>query len=91
MAPRRLLVESAARKDLRGLPEYSDSALARIYLMFARSLDCGIPVRDAAAASREMRLIFLTLRELSPPKAGQDYPDEIAERREQRMRQNGTR
>lgn len=85
MAPRPLAVERAARRDLKELSAYGDSAVARTYLLLARQLDFGLPAREAAAAAREMRLIFLALHELSPAGEGGDYTDEVRARREARM------
>jgi hypothetical protein len=93
MPPRsraQISVERAARKDLAALREYGGSGLAKTYLLLARQLDEGLPARDAAAAVREMRLIFLALQELSPSKEGDDYTDELRARREKRMQAGGS-
>jgi hypothetical protein len=86
MAPRPLALERAARRDLRALRENSDSALARSYLLLARQLDMGIMTfRDEAAVIREMRLIFMTLHQMSGSAEEGDYTDELKARREARM------
>lgn len=91
MAPRPLAIERAARRDLKELKLYSDSGLARSYLLLARELDLGgLAARDAAAVAREMRLVFLALHDLSPSGEDGDYADEFTKRREARM-QGGTR
>jgi len=85
MAPRPLSVETAARRDLRALREYGNSGLARAYLALAREIDDGMPGRDLAAAVNSMRLVFLALQQLSPPKEGGDFTDELRARREANM------
>ena len=87
MPPRRpLAIETAARRDLKALPrEYSDSAVGKSYLLLARRLDAGVSTRDAATLAREMRLALLALHELAPPKAEDDFVDELRVAREKRM------
>jgi hypothetical protein len=82
---RPLAVEAAARRDLRKLRDYSNSGLARAYLLMARMLDEGMAERDAAAVAREMRLAFLTLQQLSPSRQENDDTDDLRARREARM------
>jgi hypothetical protein len=91
MASRRRIgpVERAARKDLRGFgAEYAKSAVGMAYLDAATRLDCNVPPtdRDAVALMREMRLLYLTLAELSPPAAGGDSVDEFTLKYEERMK-----
>lgn len=87
MAPRRLSVEAAARRDLAALPPlYRDSALGKTYLLLARRLDAGVSTRDAGQLAREMRQCLLTLHTLAPPKRADDPADELAKKREDRMR-----
>ena len=87
MPPKRpLAVERAARKDLRAFPAlYRDSAVARAYLLMARTLDDGVPAREAAGVAREMRLIMLALNALAPPKPEDDFVDEARAEHEQGM------
>lgn len=91
MPPRPLAIERAARRDLRALREHQDSALARTYLLLARELDVGgLAARDEAAVARELRLVFMTLHDMSPPKEAGDFTDELKERRENRMKGTGS-
>lgn len=86
-ARRTLAVERAARKDLQAFPPAQrDSALGRGYLVLARRLDAGMSDGDAVRAVNQMRLCLLTLNELAPPSAGDDFVDEFTKRREERMR-----
>lgn len=82
-----LAVERAARNDLKQFPDaYRTSALAKGYLMLARRLDAGISARDSAALLREMRQVLLTLHELSPAESPDSTVDQLADRREKRMK-----
>lgn len=81
-----IAVETAARKDLRALPElYRNSAVAKGYLLLARRLDAGVSVRDSTAALREMRLALMALYALAPAEVENSTVDELERRREQRM------
>lgn len=70
MAPRSIL--GKAREDLKklGLDE-RDSAVAAAYLLLAKTLDEGVPNRELAAMSREMRLTYAQLRDMG----GTQKPD----------------
>lgn len=83
-----LAIERAARRDLNALPElYRTSAVAKSYLLLARRLDAGVSARDSATLTREMRLCLMALYELAPPQEEGDFVDEIAQRREARMKE----
>jgi len=81
-----LAVERAARRDLRAIGKpYSESAVAKDYLLLARRLDAGVSAGDAVRLSREMRMQLLTLHELSPPVREDDFVDEVRNQREKHM------
>jgi hypothetical protein len=82
-----LAVERAARNDLKQFPDtYRNCAVAKGYLLLARRLDAGISARDSAALLREMRQVLLTLHELSPAESPDSTVDQLADRREKRMK-----
>ena len=87
---RRLGIERAARRDLRALKEYGDSGLAKAYLELARQLDEGVPARDAAAITAQMRLTLVELQRMGGSENEGDYTDELRARREARMAGGGT-
>ncbi len=85
-ARRPLAVEAAAKRDLATMPaEYRNSAIGKVYLLLARTLDVGVPARDKAVLGREMRLCLEMLHTLAPPSAKDDFVDEVKARREARM------
>jgi hypothetical protein len=87
MAARAGPAELAARRDLRAFPKiYRDSAIGKVYLALAADIDAGIPTRDKAAAAREMRLCYLTLNQLSPPKMASDFVDNAQSGHQERLR-----
>ena len=83
---RPLAVEAAARRDLAALePLYRNSAVAKAYLLLARTLDAGVPARDKAVLAREMRLCLELLKSLSPDMGADTFVDEVKARREAKM------
>ena len=83
---RPLAIEAAARRDLAALPaQYRNSAVGKAYLLLARTLDAGVPARDKAVLTREMRLCLDQLLTLAPPSAAGDFADELKARRETKM------
>lgn len=83
-------MERKARADLRGLPaDLRRGLLAETLLMLARRVDAGVSMRDAVAATREIRLGLEQLRELSPAGGADDVPDELSKKRENRIRAAG--
>ena len=80
-------IERKARKDIRILPaDYRDSAVAASYLMLARQLDEGVPAREMAAISREMRLCYAQLVDMGGTEKEDSQVDELRRRREERDR-----
>lgn len=84
-------VSTAARRDLRSLPRpYRDSAIGKAYVELAEMIDAGVPPKEAASVTRELRLCYMTLEAMAPHKPEDDFVDEVAARREARMRQAGS-
>lgn len=81
-------IETAARRDLRALPDdYARSAIGASYMLLARRLDFGVSARDAATLTRELRMALLALYELAPPTRENDPMDDLRARREKRMKE----
>jgi hypothetical protein len=79
-------VEAAVRRELATLSaKVRDGAQAHAAIMLAVSLDAGMPPRDAAAVSRELRVSMATLAAMSPERAEGDPIDELTARREARL------
>jgi len=82
-------VEKKARADLRKLrEEYRDSAIAQAYLQLARTLDEDPPAREISAISREMRLTYAQLLEMSGEQRPASVVDQLRRKREQRDQKN---
>lgn len=77
-------IERKARADLKTLADGGDSAVAASYLLLARQLDEGVPAREVASISREMRLCFAQLREMAGIVKEDSTVDELRKRREER-------
>lgn len=85
MTERAGAIERKARADLRQLPkDYRESAVGASYLLLARQLDEGVPAREIAAISREMRLCYGQLVEMGGTQKPDSTVDEIRKRREER-------
>lgn len=70
-------IEKKAKADLRKLGiDERNSAVAAAYILLARTLDEGVPNRELAAMSREMRLTYAQLREMG----GTQKPDSFVDR-----------
>lgn len=83
--------EAAAKRDLAALPPlYRDSALGVTYLVLARRVDTGVSTADAIKVASEMRRCLLALHALSPAKRAGDPADELARRRDERMKREAT-
>ncbi len=79
-------IEAAVRREITGLSEkVRDCAQAHAAIMLAVTLDAGMPPRDAAAVSRELRVSMATLAAMSPERAEGDPVDELTARREARI------
>lgn len=70
-------IEKKAKADLRKLGvDERNSAVGAAYIMLAQTLDEGVPNRELAAMSREMRLTYAQLREMG----GTQKPDSEVDR-----------
>lgn len=79
-------IEAAVRRELDTLSEkVRDGAQAHAAIMLAVTLDAGMPPRDAAAVSRELRMSMATLAAISPERAEGDIIDDLTARREARL------
>jgi hypothetical protein len=83
--------ETAVLRDLKALPEdLRKGAIAAVALGLARDLDeDGMTARDKAAMYAQLRMAMVTLREIAPGEARGDHTDEVRERREKRLSQQG--
>jgi hypothetical protein len=82
-------VERKARADLRSLPkEYRDSAIGQTYILLAMQLDEGVPARELASVSREMRLCYQQLVDMGGVEKPDSKVDELRRKREERDRGN---
>lgn len=87
---RRGPIERAAAKDLKGFERlYAESGVGKAYLDAAQRMDADPSDRDAVALSREMRLCYEMLNDLSPKQGDEDSVDEFTRKREERMRGMG--
>jgi hypothetical protein len=89
-APARGDVEQALDRDLGRLPPHlATGTLATSARKIARRLDQGVAVSLSAALHRELRVTLAQLGELAPLQKSEDVGDELADRREARMKQAG--
>jgi hypothetical protein len=85
-------LEQAVRRDLKALPENLRwSSLAVAAMKLARRWDAGMPARELAAVSRELRHIMSALDAKAPKKVGTDTADELRARRQRRIHSAGSR
>ena len=84
-------VERKARADLRSLPkQYRESAIAQTYVLLAVQLDEGVPARELASVSREMRLCYQQLVDMGGVEKPDSTVDEVRRKREERDRKYST-
>lgn len=83
--------ETAVQRDLKALPEdLRKGAIAAVALGLARDLDDGdMSARDKSGMYAQLRMAMVTLREIAPGEARGDHTDEVRERREKRLGQQG--
>lgn len=83
--------ETAVQRDLKALPEdLRKGAIAAVALGLARDLDDGdMSARDRSGMYAQLRMAMVTLREIAPGEARGDHTDEVRERREKRLSQQG--
>ena len=83
--------ERAVREDLRAFPpEVRKGAIAASMLALAQEVDVGgLAMRDKSQALREIRLCYVTLRELAPQGIGDDELDKQRKKRDERMKREG--
>lgn len=83
--------EEAVLRDLAALPEdLRKGGIAAIAITLAKALDAGdMSPRDTAAMAAQLRMSLTTLREIAPGEAKGDHTDEVRERRERRLAQQG--
>lgn len=84
-------LEEASISDLETFPEEArKTSMAVGMLYLARQLDQGdVSPREVTLYTKELRLLFMQLRELFPEKAEDDATDVASQRRERRMREQG--
>lgn len=84
-------IEEATILDLEGFPEEArrtSMAISMLYL--ARQLDQGdVSPREVTLYTKEIRLLFMQLRDLYPPVESDDDTDTAKQQRERRMREQG--
>lgn len=79
-------IEAATHRELAALSaKVRDSAQAHAAVMLAVTLDAGMPPRDAAAVSRELRTTMAALAAMSPERAEGDPIDDLTARRQARL------
>lgn len=83
--------ETAVLRDLAALPEdLRKGAIAAVALGLARDLDTlDMSPRDKTGMYAQLRTAMTTLREIAPGEAKGDHTDEVRERRERRLAQQG--
>lgn len=83
--------ETAVLRDLKALPEdLRKGAIAAVALGLARDLDQTLmTARDKSGMYAQLRMAMVTLREIAPGEARGDHTDEVRERRERRLAQQG--
>lgn len=79
-------MEKKARADIRKLqPKYRTSAMAAAYIMAAAMLDEGVPAREFASVSREMRLAYAQLVDMGGTQKAGSFVDQARKNREERV------
>lgn len=83
--------ERSVREDLKTFPpEVRKGSIAASMISLAQEVDVGgMTVRDKTQAIREIRLCYMTLRELAPAGIGDDELDRQRKKREERMKREG--
>jgi hypothetical protein len=80
-------VVEAVQRDLEELgPKAGESALAATAKVLAERLDGDSSTTSVALCAKELAATLRELRALAPPKREEDRVDEIAKRREQRLK-----
>lgn len=84
-------IEEATLSDLNSFPEEARAhhmAVSMLYL--ARQLDQrDVSPREVTLYTKELRLLYMQLRDLFPEKTEDDATDVASQRRERRMREQG--
>lgn len=84
-------IEEATIRDLGTFPEEArETTMAVSMLYLARQLDqMDVSPREVTLYTKELRLLFMQLRELYPEQTEDDATDVASRRRERRMREQG--
>jgi hypothetical protein len=84
-------IEEATLRDLGSFPEEArETSMAVSMLYLARQLDMGdVSPREVTLYTKELRLMFMQLKDLYPETQDNDETDTARQRRERRMREQG--
>jgi hypothetical protein len=84
-------IEEATLRDLGNFPpEARETSMAVSMLFLARQLDQGdVSPREVTLYTKELRLMFMQLKDLYPETQDNDETDTARQRRERRMREQG--